>query len=108
MPRPAFDPAVFGKRNESCGKDGHNPNSYEAKTEAGILGGLSKTFFSFCSKKSARSTGMHLRNIIIAAVLVLNMRNLHTKRLKSLGITPLLLSANACRMLSNVCHMHKK
>ena len=36
MSRTNFDPAVFGKRNESCGKDGHNPGSYEAKVEAAM------------------------------------------------------------------------
>ena len=65
-------------------------------------------FFSFFfSDKSARSIGIHLRNIIVAAVLVLVTRVLHGKRLKSPRIASLLLSATICHVLSFGPHVQK-
>ena len=32
----AFNPSVFGKKNESCGNEGHSAGSYEAKQEAAL------------------------------------------------------------------------
>ena len=64
-----------------------------------------KLFFVFFQIKSGRPIRMHLRDIILAVMLVLGLRSLPARRLKSLGIAALAPSADICHVLSNGIHV---